>query len=57
MRHLGPEGMTKRYDWLYGFRTPNDGRSVRPLGYGLLDLRSGSQPDNPSNLTRTWRNW
>lgn len=22
MRHLGPEGMTKRYDWLYGFRTP-----------------------------------
>ena len=20
MRHLGPEGMTKRYDWLYGFR-------------------------------------
>lgn len=23
MRHLGPEGMTKRYDWLYGFRTPN----------------------------------
>jgi salicylate hydroxylase len=23
MRHLGPEGMTKRYDWLYGFRTPD----------------------------------
>jgi salicylate hydroxylase len=22
MRHLGPEGMTRRYDWLYGFRTP-----------------------------------
>ena len=22
MRHLGPEGMTKRYDWLYGFRAP-----------------------------------
>ncbi len=22
MRHLGSEGMTKRYDWLYGFRTP-----------------------------------
>jgi salicylate hydroxylase len=22
MRHLGPEGMTKRYDWLYSFRTP-----------------------------------
>jgi len=22
MGHLGPEGMTKRYDWLYGFRTP-----------------------------------
>ena len=22
MRHIGPEGMTKRYDWLYGFRTP-----------------------------------
>lgn len=22
MRHLGPEGMTKRYDWLYGFRVP-----------------------------------
>ncbi len=22
MRHLGPEGMTKRYDWLYGFRLP-----------------------------------
>jgi salicylate hydroxylase len=20
MRHLGPEGMTRRYDWLYGFR-------------------------------------
>ncbi len=24
MRHLGPEGMTKRYDWLYGFRTPDE---------------------------------
>ena len=23
MRHLGPEGMTKRYDWVYGFRTPD----------------------------------
>lgn len=23
MRHLGPEGMTRRYDWLYGFRTPD----------------------------------
>lgn len=23
MRHLGPDGMTKRYDWLYGFRTPD----------------------------------
>lgn len=23
MRHLGAEGMTKRYDWLYGFRTPD----------------------------------
>jgi salicylate hydroxylase len=23
MRHFGPEGMTKRYDWLYGFRTPD----------------------------------
>ncbi|MBM1170748.1 FAD-dependent oxidoreductase [Microvirga arabica] len=23
MRHLGSEGMTKRYDWLYGFRTPD----------------------------------
>ena len=23
MRHLGPEGMTKRYDWLYGFRAPD----------------------------------
>ncbi|MEE1613832.1 FAD-dependent monooxygenase [Microvirga sp. CF3016] len=22
MRRLGPEGMTRRYDWLYGFRTP-----------------------------------
>jgi salicylate hydroxylase len=22
MRHLGPEGMTKRYDWLYGYRIP-----------------------------------
>ena len=22
MRHLGPEGMTRRYDWLYGFRSP-----------------------------------
>jgi salicylate hydroxylase len=22
MRYLGPEGMTKRYDWLYGFRAP-----------------------------------
>jgi len=22
MRHLGPEGMTMRYDWLYGFRIP-----------------------------------
>ncbi|WP_114946952.1 FAD-dependent oxidoreductase [Microvirga calopogonii] len=22
MRHLGPEGMTRRYDWLYGFRVP-----------------------------------
>jgi salicylate hydroxylase len=22
MRHLGPQGMTKRYDWLYGFRAP-----------------------------------
>jgi salicylate hydroxylase len=22
MRHLGPEGMTKRYDWLYDFRAP-----------------------------------
>jgi salicylate hydroxylase len=22
MRQLGPEGMTRRYDWLYGFRTP-----------------------------------
>ena len=22
MRHLGPEGMTRRYDWLYGFRIP-----------------------------------
>jgi salicylate hydroxylase len=22
MRHLGPEGMTQRYDWLYGFRPP-----------------------------------
>ena len=22
MRHLGPEGMTRRYDWLYNFRTP-----------------------------------
>ncbi len=22
MRHLGPKGMTKRYDWLYGFRAP-----------------------------------
>jgi len=22
MRHLGPEGMTRRYDWLYGFRPP-----------------------------------
>jgi salicylate hydroxylase len=22
MSHLGPEGMTKRYDWLYGFRVP-----------------------------------
>ncbi|WP_262028527.1 FAD-dependent oxidoreductase [Microvirga sp. Mcv34] len=22
MRHLGPEGMTQRYDWLYGFRIP-----------------------------------
>jgi salicylate hydroxylase len=22
MRHLGPEGMTKRYDWLYGYRLP-----------------------------------
>ena len=22
MRHLGPEGMTRRYDWLSGFRTP-----------------------------------
>lgn len=21
MRHLGPEGMTRRYDWLYGFHT------------------------------------
>jgi salicylate hydroxylase len=20
MGHLGPEGMTRRYDWLYGFR-------------------------------------
>ena len=24
MRHLGPEGMTERYDWLYGFRTPDE---------------------------------
>ncbi|MBD2746204.1 FAD-dependent monooxygenase [Microvirga sp. BT688] len=23
MRRLGAEGMTKRYDWLYGFRTPD----------------------------------
>lgn len=23
MRHLGPEGMAKRYDWLYGFRAPD----------------------------------
>jgi salicylate hydroxylase len=23
MRHLGPEGMTMRYEWLYGFRTPD----------------------------------
>jgi len=23
MRHLGPEGMTKRFDWLYGFRAPD----------------------------------
>jgi salicylate hydroxylase len=23
MRYLGPEGMTKRYDWLYGFRAPD----------------------------------
>ena len=23
MRHLGPQGMTKRYDWLYGFRAPD----------------------------------
>lgn len=22
MRHLGPQGMAKRYDWIYGFRTP-----------------------------------
>ncbi|MGO4526360.1 FAD-dependent oxidoreductase [Microvirga sp. 2MCAF35] len=22
LRHLGPEGMTRRYDWLYGFRAP-----------------------------------
>jgi salicylate hydroxylase len=22
MRHFGPEGMTKRYDWLYSFRAP-----------------------------------
>lgn len=22
MRYIGPEGMTKRYDWLYGFRIP-----------------------------------
>ncbi|WP_262296382.1 FAD-dependent monooxygenase [Microvirga sesbaniae] len=22
MRRLGPEGMTRRYDWLYGFRAP-----------------------------------
>lgn len=22
MRYLGPEGMTRRYDWLYGFRIP-----------------------------------
>ena len=22
MRRLGPEGMTRRYDWLYGFRSP-----------------------------------
>jgi salicylate hydroxylase len=22
MRHLGPEGMIRRYDWLYGFRPP-----------------------------------
>lgn len=23
MRHLGPEGMTRRYDWLYGFCAPD----------------------------------
>jgi salicylate hydroxylase len=23
MRHFGPEGMAKRYDWLYGFRAPD----------------------------------
>ncbi len=24
MRYLGPEGMTRRYDWLYGFRAPGE---------------------------------
>jgi salicylate hydroxylase len=32
MRHLGPEGMTRRYDWLYGFRLP--GQAARPRAAG-----------------------
>jgi salicylate hydroxylase len=27
MGYLGPEGMTKRYDWLYGFRAPEERRT------------------------------
>ena len=45
MRQLGPEGMTRRYDWLYGY-AGRTGRRLRRPARPLTVLRP-----------RTWRNW